>query len=126
MRKTYVGLFAKTVYKARRDKAMTLEDVAKKLRTHKGYLSGIENTKVAPPTMRYIRKMASVYGLDMKALAMMSWLEKAPVEIREEAISLVTGWIEKNGAPQTSPEKVAASGTPAGNPIPEIVPGNQS
>ena len=125
MSKTYVGLFAKTVYKARSDRAMTLEAMAKKFRTHKGYLSGIENAKVAPPTMRYIRRMASAYGLDLKALAMMAWLEKAPVEIREEAIALVTAWIEKGSAPQASPEIVATSGTPVGNPIPEIVPGNQ-
>lgn len=125
MSRNYVGLFAKTVYKARSDKAMTLEAMAKKFKTHKGYLSGIENAKVAPPTMRYIRRMAGAYDLDLKALAMMSWLEKAPPEIQDEAIALVTGWIEKGRAPQTSPEKGAASDNPVTNPIPEIVPGNQ-
>jgi len=129
MSKTYVGLFAKTVYKARGDRAMTLEAMAKKFRTHKGYLSGIENAKVAPPTMRYIRRMASAYGLDLKALAMMSWLEKAPQEIQDEASALVTGWIEKNEPPRcvplcVGPEKAAAEGNPVETPPPANGPRN--
>ena len=42
--------FGALVRKLRKEKALTLEGVAKKIESHKGYVSGIENDKDTRPT----------------------------------------------------------------------------
>jgi transcriptional regulator with XRE-family HTH domain len=64
---------------------MTLEGVAKKIGSHKGYVSGIENDKVNPPSVKIIRKFAKLFGHDERTLVRIAWADKAPAIIREDA-----------------------------------------
>jgi transcriptional regulator with XRE-family HTH domain len=47
-----VSHFGDLVRKMRKEKSLTLEAVAKKVGSHKGYVSGIENDRVNPPLVR--------------------------------------------------------------------------
>jgi transcriptional regulator with XRE-family HTH domain len=61
---------------------MTLETLAKKTESHKGYYSGIECGSLMPPSPKVIRRLAKVFGEDVKTLLLMSWVEKAPEELK--------------------------------------------
>ena len=50
--------FGERVKKLRKDKNLTVEKVAKAIGSHKGYVSGIENGKVKPPSPKLVRKIA--------------------------------------------------------------------
>lgn len=75
--------FASVVKQARRAHLMSLKDVASKVGTHKGYISGIENRKVNPPSKKIVRKLAKLFGLDVLELLILGAVEKAPEEVRE-------------------------------------------
>jgi transcriptional regulator with XRE-family HTH domain len=62
-----------------------MEALARKLGTHKGYISGIESGKVSPPSVKVIKKYAKVLGQDVKHLVRIAWVDKAPKIIREDA-----------------------------------------
>ena len=74
--------FGDLVKKLRKGKGLTLEAVAKKLGSHKGYVSGIENDKVNPPSIKIIKKYAKVFGQDARTLARIAWVDKAPEILR--------------------------------------------
>ncbi len=78
------------VKRLRKQKGMTLEGVAKKIGSHKGYVSGIENGKVNPPSVKIIRKFAKLFAQDERTLVRIAWADKAPAIIREEAQRLLT------------------------------------
>ena len=82
--------FGDLVKKLRKDKGLTLEAVAKKIGSHKGYVSGIENGKVNPPSVKIIRKFAKLFTQDERTLVRMAWADKAPALIRDEARRLVS------------------------------------
>jgi transcriptional regulator with XRE-family HTH domain len=77
--------FGDLVRTLRREHGLTLEDVARKIGSHKGYISGIENGKVNPPSVKIIKKYAKVLGQDVKELVRVAWVDKAPEIIREDA-----------------------------------------
>ena len=68
----------------RKERGLTLEQVAKKVGSHKGYVSGIENGKVSPPALGLICKLAKVFAKDEKALATLAYIDKAPDLIRDQ------------------------------------------
>ncbi len=76
--------FGDLVKRLRKDRSMTLEQVAKKIGSHKGYVSGIENGKVNPPSVKFIRKFARVFSYDEKDMVRMATIDKAPAIIRNE------------------------------------------
>lgn len=76
--------FGDLVKRLRKERGLTLEAVAKKIGSHKGYVSGIENDKVNPPSVKIIRKFARLFAQDEKTLVRMAWVDKAPEIIREE------------------------------------------
>jgi len=84
-----VSNFGDLVKQLRKDKGLTLEAVAKKIGSHKGYVSGIENGKVNPPSVKIIRKFAKLFARDERTLVRMAWADKAPPLIRDEARRLV-------------------------------------
>lgn len=93
--------FGTLVKQLRQEKHLTLEAVAKKIGSHKGYVSGIENDKVNPPSVKIIVKYAKVFGQDPKALVRLAWVDKAPSIIREDAENFLK-WCKSsqdNGAP---------------------------
>jgi transcriptional regulator with XRE-family HTH domain len=81
--------FGERVRKARLEKGYTLETVAKKIGTHKGYISGIESGKVNPPAAHMIEKYGMVVGINPTVLTILAWAEKAPITILMHAVHLV-------------------------------------
>lgn len=90
------GLFGKFLKKKRNDLGMTLDQLAKKIGTHKGYVSGVENGAVSPFSMKMVPRTALVIGVNVEALAMMAWADKAPKLVRDEVRSIVLDWLKKN------------------------------
>jgi transcriptional regulator with XRE-family HTH domain len=82
--------FGDLVRKLRKEKKMTLEAVARGVGSHKGYISGIENGKVNPPSEKLIGKFAQVFQWDERQMVLLSYVDKAPEMIREEAKRLLT------------------------------------
>jgi len=83
--------FGDLVKRLRKDRSMTLEQVARKIQSHKGYVSGIENGKVNPPSVKFIRKFARIFQYDEKQMVRMAYVDKAPKLIRDEAKVLLEG-----------------------------------
>jgi transcriptional regulator with XRE-family HTH domain len=81
--------YGRVVYDARKAKGWTLQDVARRSGTHKGYISGIESRKVAPPSPKLSNKLAKALGLDPLDLLRRAWVEKAPAPIRTEVTNLL-------------------------------------
>lgn len=81
---TTAGLFGTKLRVLRKAKGLTLEQLARKIKSHKGYVSGIENGKVNPPSPKVVKRIAAVFGEDPKPLLKMAWADKAPLDIREE------------------------------------------
>jgi transcriptional regulator with XRE-family HTH domain len=75
--------FGEFVRVRRRMLELTLEQVAKKIGSHKGYLSGIEMGRVNPPSMKLLPKLAAVLKVKPVTLMVMAYVEKAPKEIRK-------------------------------------------
>jgi len=80
-----VSNFGDLVKRLRKEKGLTLEQVARKIGSHKGYVSGIENDKVNPPSVKIIRKFARLFSQDEKNLVRIAWADKAPAIIRDDA-----------------------------------------
>ena len=74
--------FNEWMKKERKARNLTLDQVAKKLRTHKGYVSGIENAKVNPPSPRICRRIAALFNMHPGQVLAMAMIDKAPLEIR--------------------------------------------
>jgi transcriptional regulator with XRE-family HTH domain len=85
-----VSNFGDLVKRLRKEKGLTLEAVAKKIGSHKGYVSGIENGKVNPPSVKIIRKFARLFAQDERTLVRIAWVDKAPPIIRDEAHRLLS------------------------------------
>jgi transcriptional regulator with XRE-family HTH domain len=115
-----VSHFGDLVRKLRKEKGLTLEAVAKKIGSHKGYVSGIENDKVNPPSVKIIKKYAKLFGQDARALARLAWVDKAPEILREDAEEFLE-WVQrKEVAPQMNvPSPVE---TPPVSPSPASAP----
>jgi transcriptional regulator with XRE-family HTH domain len=76
--------FGKRLRELRKQKSMTLEALAAKIGSSKGYLSGIENEKVNPPTERFVRKMARIFGQEEIEFLKMAYLDKVPRVLQPE------------------------------------------
>ena len=75
--------FGAVIRARRKQLGFTLEQVAKKAGTHKGYASGMENGKVNPPAWKLVQKLARILNLDALDLIELGWSEKAPSPIRD-------------------------------------------
>ncbi len=75
--------FATIVRNARLEMGLTLQQLADKIGTEKGYCSGVENKKVNPPSPKIVKKMAKLFKMDPIELLVYSFIEKAPKEIRD-------------------------------------------
>jgi transcriptional regulator with XRE-family HTH domain len=74
--------FGEIIKKRRKEKGLTLERVAKKAGTNKGYISGMECGKVNPPSIKVTARIAHVLGIDPGSLMLQGYVDKAPKEIR--------------------------------------------
>lgn len=89
--------FGDLVKRLRKERSMTLEQVARKIQSHKGYVSGIENGKVNPPSVKFIRKFARIFGYDERLMVRMSYVDKAPKLIKDEATVILESSRPGNG-----------------------------
>jgi len=108
-----VSHFGDLVRKLRKEKGMTLETVAKKIGSHKGYVSGIENDKVNPPSVKIIKKYAKVLGLEARTLARLAWVDKAPEIVRQDEEEFLK-WRQTREL--SSGEKAASAAAPVSQP----------
>jgi transcriptional regulator with XRE-family HTH domain len=79
------GDFGRHVRELRKRAGMTLEMMARAIRSHKGYVSGIENNKVNPPSVKILKLYARAFRLDeekTQELILMACVEKIPHEVR--------------------------------------------
>jgi transcriptional regulator with XRE-family HTH domain len=76
--------FGKRLRDLRKQKGITLETLAAKIGSSKGYLSGIENEKVNPPTEKFVRKLARIFGQDEVEFLKMAYLDKVPRSLQPE------------------------------------------
>ncbi len=110
--------FGELVKRLRKDRSMTLEQVARKIQSHKGYVSGIENGKVNPPSVKFIKKFARIFQHDEKLMVRLAYVDKAPKLIKEEAKQLLEGAPGSGGVPLLNtvatgyPIELDASGGP--------------
>lgn len=76
--------FGKKIHELRKMKSLTLDVLAAKIGSSKGYLSGIENGKINPPTDKFVRKLARIFGQDEMEMLKMAYLDRMPPDIRKE------------------------------------------
>jgi transcriptional regulator with XRE-family HTH domain len=76
------GMFGEWLRSCRRECGMTLQKVAAKCGTHKGYISGIETGAVSPPAEKLCLKLAKLFGFKAAEVVLMSWIDKAPPTAR--------------------------------------------
>jgi transcriptional regulator with XRE-family HTH domain len=100
-----VSHFGDVVKKLRKEKGLTLETVAEKIGSHKGYVSGIENDKVNPPSVKIIKKYARLFRQDSRVLARLAWVDKAPEILKQDAEDFLR-WCETR--PQPGPRSIAS------------------
>lgn len=96
-----MNTFGKVLKRLRKLSGMTLEQVAKKIGSHKGYISGIENEKVNPPSVKFYKKIVRLFEktaldrcgivLTEEDLAELAWASKAPKIIRERVLARLWG-----------------------------------
>ena len=79
----------------RRKRGLTLDTVAEKAGTGKGYVSGIERGKVSPPSPKFLKKLSRILKCDYRELLVRAHLEKAPQEVRREMVGLYDAWETK-------------------------------
>ncbi len=86
-----MNTFGQVVKTLRTLEDLTLERVAKRIGSHKGYVSGIENHKVNPPSVGIVRKYAKLFTDALRRRGVeatdvdwveLAWGSKAPPLIR--------------------------------------------
>lgn len=85
--------FSYEVREARVKKGLTLEKLARRVGTHKGYLSGIEGNKVNPPSAKVVRKMAHVLDIPEDRLLALGVVAKMPRRLPLTSLSAVVNEI---------------------------------
>lgn len=110
--------FSDLVRTLRKEKGLTLEQVAKRIGSHKGYVSGIENNKVNPPSVKIIKKYAKLFDQDARALARLAWVDKAPEILKQDAEDFLR-WCETRIKSEPRPAASPAT-APPGNPSPLV------
>ena len=83
--------FGQWVRHTRRLQGMTLTELARRIGSHKGYLSGIELGQVRPPSMKFLRPMVKALKTDLCVLAIRAYAEKAPALIRKDVARMLAG-----------------------------------
>jgi transcriptional regulator with XRE-family HTH domain len=78
--------FGQIIKEARKSKDLTLEQVAKTCRTHKGYISGIENGVVRAPSPKIVPLLCKKLELDLERMAALAWWEKRPKSVTASAV----------------------------------------
>jgi transcriptional regulator with XRE-family HTH domain len=75
-------LFGGIVRRARKAKGLTLDVLEAKTRITKGYMSGIENGKINPPSPARLLRIAKNLDLPEQELLLLAYAVKAPKPVR--------------------------------------------
>ena len=81
--------FGQRIKKARIGKGMSMDVLGKKIRSHKGYISGIENDKVSPPHWALTRRLCRVLGLPEDEMQILGWAQKAPAVVKGRILEIL-------------------------------------
>jgi len=79
--------FGELMKALRQGQGITLTEAAKKLGTVKGYISGIELSRVNAPSVKILIRAARLYGVHAEDLVEFAWASKAPALIRERVLA---------------------------------------
>lgn len=91
--------FGVVIKEARTSKGWSLKQAADKLGTFKGYICGIENGNLNPPSPKVVLKMAQLYELDFGELLALRAMAKIPKGTNVLALyHLIEGVISERGA----------------------------
>jgi transcriptional regulator with XRE-family HTH domain len=82
--------FGEVVRARRKFLNLTLEALARKIGSHKGYVSGIENQKVSPPSPKITEKLSRALEINVDKLLLHGWAQKAPKKIRSWVSDMVS------------------------------------
>jgi len=77
--------FGDLLRRLRKEQGPTLQAVARKVGSHKGYVSGIENDRINPPWVKITGRIAKLFLQDERMLVRIAWADEAPALIREDA-----------------------------------------
>jgi transcriptional regulator with XRE-family HTH domain len=114
--------FGELMRRLRRERGYSLKTVARKLDTQKGYLSGIENGKVNPPSAKLVKRISTLYQQDERMLLRLAWADKAPTLIREDAVRMVShAELDEDSSPDVTSVRLL---NPEGQPFPSEVDGD--
>jgi len=95
--------FGDRLRKLRRGRGLSLKVVADAIGTFKGYVCGIEGGKVNPPSVKIIKKIAKLFGQDVRPLVRLAWVDKAPSILRADAEQFLKWIQQRRRAPKTNP-----------------------
>lgn len=97
--------FGEIIRKARLAKGLSLGRAAKKSRTFKGYLSGIETGSHNPPSPRIIRSLCRTLDLDYDQMLARSVFEKLPDGTQYHALKRLLDEAAMNGQSEAKPRR---------------------
>lgn len=89
--------FGTVVREARIARGLTLEKLARRIGSHKGYVSGFEQGKVSPPSIKILPKLARALELPPQELMALAWWEKRPKALTVEAAHALISRISEEG-----------------------------
>lgn len=112
--------FGSRVRQLRIDRGWTAAEVGIRLGMHRGYVTGIETGRFRPPSVRFARKYARIFGADEREFVLLSIIDKVPEAISEEVNS---AYCARFGSPfvevplinqegESYPDRLDASGLP--------------
>lgn len=81
--------FGEVVKALRLADELTLEAVAKRIGSHKGYISGIENGKVNAPSVKVLRRYQKIFehrGIKLEDLVELAYVDKSPALVRSRLL----------------------------------------
>jgi len=82
--------FGKVIMALRQKRGLTLDVMARKLGTHKGYVSGWITGAVNPPSPKILSKIARTFPeIALEDLVELAWVEKAPAVIRDRELARI-------------------------------------
>jgi len=75
--------YGEVVHRARKVLRLTLDGVGRRIKSQKGYISGIENGTVNPPSLKVTKRLAKALKLNVDSMLFHAVIEKAPAEIQQ-------------------------------------------
>lgn len=88
--------FSVFLQRERKVNGLTLEKVAQRSGTHKGYISGLENEKVNPPSVKMCVKLGKLFKFSGDYITYIAYRDKAPkpVQRRIEVLEILKGTVQ--------------------------------